>query len=287
MSVAVPPIIGFDNRFDQATITVGSGGARAARMKDRNIGLAWESEGTDPAVTWIEGTWPAPVTIALAGLFGINLSVLADWRFRAWKDLEKTELIHDTTVTEICPSTTVFDERLFDRPDFWTGKPPQRWWQRLRRKIIAPLPQPRAVRCWRFDLFDANNPDNVLRVSRGFIGDAFIPRDPFDLGYQRGINPYYQESVAPNGAREVSETRPGSQQSPSFSWLTRAERGRLQDMLTLTGATGEAVWIPHPDDPVSIQRDAMLGTIENPRPIVTNRNGSEPDSTDFTFREWM
>lgn len=282
-----PPIFGYDNRFDEATVAAGSNEAGLAALFDRALGEAWESADAATASTWISGTFAYPVSIALAGLFGINVGVHARYRFRAWSDTGASDLIFDTGTLDICPVLTPLAARSWGRLDFWTGKPPARDWKRLRRKIVVPLADSTQVRAWRFDIEDEANEDGLVRISRPFLGDAIQPGVGLDLGYELAMTPYFQAAVAPSGARDVSETRPGLRARGTLSWLTEGERGRFLDAQVLVGATGEVVWIPHPDDPALIQRDAMLGILGQPRPPRRARNDDEPHTLDIEVQEWM
>jgi hypothetical protein len=286
MTIAAP-IFGFDNRFDEATVTVGSNQALADALKDRNTGLAWESASTNADDTWIEATFAETVVLSLAGLFLVNLTTAAQYRLQAWSDAAKTSSVLDTGLQDVCPPDTPWPSRSWSRFNLWSGKPAEREWRRRRRKVIVPFSGPTQVRVVRFDLLDPANPDNLVRVARPFLGDAIQPAHQMDLGYERGLTPYFQAETAPSGARDVSETRPGLSVRGTLSWLSEGEFARFHDAFVLMGATGEVVWVPHPDDLSSIQRDAMLGTLVTPRPVRRIRNGEEPYSVNLAIEEWM
>lgn len=281
---AASAILGFDNRVDDATVTVASGAARAAALQDRSLGEAWESETTDPADTWIELEFDTPQPARLVSAHGTNVSVEAQYRVQAWLDAGKTDLVYDSEVREVCPPLVPVALRDWGRLDLWSGKPTARDWRRRPRSIIHPLPGVRRAKVWRISLLDAGNGDGTVRVARPFIGDAIQFRNTMDLGGTLGFETFAQVQQGPGGQREGSEARPGRLASIALSWLNEGERGQVLDAMTIAGETGEVVWVPHPDDAAKLQRESWLGYIRS-RTLRRLRNSEDTSGLAAEIRE--
>lgn len=281
---AASAILGYDNRVDDAVVTVGSTPGRAAALQDRSLGEAWESTGTDPANTWMEFAFADPQPARLISLHGTNVTVQSQYRVRAWFDAAKTDLVYDSAVLDVCPPLIPLTARDWSRLEFFTGKPSSRVWRRRPRQIIHALPGVRRALTWRVDLFDDLNPDGTVRVARPFIGDAIQFRNTFDLGSSLGMQTFAQVQEGPSGALEGSEARPARRTRVALSWLNEAERGLVIDLITLAGETGEVVWIPHPDDGPKLQREAYLGVLVA-REVRRARNHEDTSGLSAEIRE--
>lgn len=281
---AEPPILGYDNRVDDATVTVGSAEERAAALQDRSLGEAWESDGTDPADTWVEFAYDKAEPVRLVSLHGTNVTVQSQYQVRAWLDPEKTDLAYDSGVLDVCPPLIPFAARDWSRLTFWSGKPTSREWRRRPRQIVHPLPAVRRGAVWRVDVLDDGNPDGTIRIARPFIGDAIQFRHNRDLGSELGFQAFAQVQEGPGGQREGSEARPARTTRISLSWLNEAERGLLIDLMTAAGETGEVVWIPRPDDRPKLQRESYLGFVRA-RSIRRLRNGEDTSGLSAEIRE--
>lgn len=277
-------ILGYDNRVDDATVTVGSAEARAGALQDRSLGEAWESQGTDPADTWIEFAFATPQPARLVSLHGTNVTVQSQYQVRAWLDEEKTDLVYDTGLLDVCPPLIPLAARDWSRLTFWSGKPTSREWRRRPRQIIHPLPGVRRGVVWRVDLLDEGNPDDTIRVARPFIGDAMQFRNTMDLGSSISMQTFAQVQEGPAGEREGSEARPARVTRLSLSWLNEAERGLVIDVITAMGETGEVVWIPHPDDGPKLQRESYLGILRS-RELRRVRNHEDTSGLTVEIRE--
>ncbi|MEQ8396416.1 hypothetical protein [Thalassobaculum sp.] len=277
-------ILGWDNRVDDATITVGSSPERASALQDRSLGEAWESDGTDPADTWIEFAFDKPTSARLLSLHGCNVTVQSQYQVRVWEDAGKTDQVYDSAVTDVCPPLIPMAARDWSRPALWTGKPTSREWRRRPRQIIHPLPAVRRGRVWRIDVLDDLNPDATIRVARPFLGDALQVANTIDLGSELSFRTFAQVQEGPSGQREGSESRPARSTRFSLNWLNEAERGLVIDLLTTMGETGEVVWIPHPDDGPKLQRESYLGYLRS-RSVRRVRNATETSGLSAEIRE--
>lgn len=277
-------ILGFDNRIDDATVTVASAADRAAALQDRSLGEAWESETTAEADTWIEATYERPVPARLVSLHGTNLSVEAQYRVQGWLDAGKTDLVVDSGVLDVCPPLVPVSERDWGRLDLWSGKPTARDWRRLPRSVIHPLPGVRRAKVWRISLVDEGNVDATVRVARPFIGDAIQFRNTMDLGMTLGWETFAQVQQGPGGQREGSEARPGRSASIALSWLNEGERRLMISAMTIAGETGEVVWVPHPDVPAKLQLESWLGYIRS-RTLRRVRNSEDTTGLAADIRE--
>lgn len=281
---AASAILGFDNRVDDATVTVASAEERAGRLQDRSLGEAWESETTDAGDTWIELAFTTPQPARLVSLHGTNLTTEAQYRVQAWLDGGKTDLVYDSGLLDVCPPLVPLDARDWGRLDFWSGKPTARDWRRRPRSVIHPLPGVRRALVWRISLLDQGNADDTVRVARPFLGDAIQFRSTMDLGGTLGFETFAQTQQGPGGQREGSEARPGRLASVSLSWLSEGERGLLIDAMTIAGETGEVVWVPHPDDAAKLQRESWLGYVRA-RTLRRVRNAQDTSGLAAEIRE--
>lgn len=281
---AASAILGYDNRVDDATVAVGSAPERAGALQDRSLGEAWESDGTDPADTWVEFTFDNPQPARLVSLHGSNVTAQSQYQVRAWLDVGKTDLAYDSGVLDVCPPLIPLAARDWSRLTFFSGKPTSREWRRRPRQIVHPLPTVRRALVWRVDLLDHGNPDGTVRVARAFIGDAIQFRNTMDLGSSLSMQTFAQVQQGPSGALEGSEARPARATRIALSWLNEAERGLVIDLMTAMGETGEVVWIPHPDDGPKLQRESYIGFLRS-RELRRIRNHADTSGLSAEIRE--
>tara|TARA_R110000868_G_scaffold408935_2_gene693321 strand:+ start:22060 stop:22914 length:855 start_codon:yes stop_codon:yes gene_type:complete len=281
-------MFGYDNRIAEATITAGSSaaGRGVEWLADRDMDESFQTIGVTEAETWLEMTYAAPVPIAILGAHGCNNSRYAEYRWRAWSDAEKTDLVHDSGWQELCPPMIAFPVRDWADPAFFTGRPPPRYWSLRPRQIVSVMPQTFRVAVARLEVKDNSLEAGFWNVARLFNGSKLAPTTGNDLGSQTGFDFTSQTQISRSGKRRVQEGIPARERTVKFSWLTEAERTLILDLQDRQGETGEVLWLPDPGDPVVIQRESYLATL-NSTGVVRARNADEANTFDVKIKEWI
>ena len=278
-------ILGYNNRIGEFTLTAGVSvsGLGPENVQTRNLWEVWRTGVNSLALSWIGGVrqaGAAPVRLfaALNGSWGVGAS--------ARLTLKKSGAsVYDSGWTGAVPELTPFDDRDFERENFWDGRPTQQEYALFPHNIILVLPS--LISCDEFllEIDDTAGAAGGFDLSRIFIGDGMQPYYNMDWGGSIRHEALAYVAAARSGQRQVEEYTPPRACTVAFNHLTPTEAGWLLDIQRIARAQGEVLWVPAPDDGARIFREGFAGTLSELPAIARVHFGN--DSAEFSIREWM
>lgn len=206
------------------------GSAPATNLLDPRPGRPWQSLGTTDNLTIDLGQDRSVDTIWLGYT---NLTTAATWEIRGASAAQGASYLNNAGSVLQAPT------QAWASADALGPRYHALWW-----RDSGPI----GLRHLRISVFDAANPDGVLRAGRLYVSQAFRPAWPREAGSERGVidlsikerlrsGPLVITKGAKVKTRSVSFTGASAEDVRQFFWPLLLQRGESEDLLAIMDPT--------------------------------------------------
>lgn len=269
-------LLGFGNHVDDGEISLSGGACYASlplsNLLTRDYGAFARFVSTDPAVTWLNFSWPqrrlmrtvayGPHNIGLRGKARLVLSNAADLSLP----------VYDSGLIDVWPRAYELGEIPWGSPNWWRGTYTEAQIARLQRPMIFVLPSALTARYGRLTIEDPDNAAGYIQAGRLFAADALQPSRSFIFDAEIGFRDLSEFQRTRSGARIFTEL--AKPRIVGVQWNTLSQReamGGFFDMQQQMGTTGECLFVWDPADTANALRSQFFCTLTELNPLrVTN-----------------
>lgn len=260
--------LGYQNRIDECTLTLGSwsAGLPRANLQSRQLSKVARTADDALASTLFLAAMTAQRPISVVALVRTNLSRAALFRVRIYTDAGLTDEQYDSGWTDAFALWTwAFGTIPWEDPHFWDGKPTEDDLDGyFPRDVIHVLDYRRLGKYVKVEINDTANADGYVEIGRAFIGDGWQPEYNMPYG-STGIQHADLSGVvaALGGAEFFAERDLVRTLRFELQYLSSAEAmQRVFDMQRISKTVNEVVVVFDPEDVPGAQRQAFLGRLQ-------------------------
>lgn len=283
----------YENRVDLDGVIIQGGRWQPGSLGLQNLRTPYlpevaRSMSADPADTTFTCTLPKAYSVGGIALGPTNLRATAQLRIRSYQDQGMQALMDDSGMISL-PSNDVDQLTLpWEDPGFWEGKTQE--FDDIGKAIgkgatFIYIPKFRFIAgFFKVEIFDKDNPDGYLDVSRFFVSRTWRP----PKNYEEGTNlldfeAITDEEVGRSGTLFHNPRALRRTFKFSFPYLPESELREIYQIAVRSGIHNQIVVVPNPGDPSTFLREAFIGTLGVP---PTLRRMSTPQiATDFIAKE--
>lgn len=262
-------IILYENFFDTATPSGGSyeSDLPITNLQDNDLGVVARTTDATNASTKILIDFGRERRIDALCLGVPNISPGAQYRIRSFAESGRTTTLYDST-TKTLPGVVVDSLDLeWEDPGFWYGINTEELLVEFGTWLIEVVPEDQAsnanARWWTIEIFDEDNADNYLDLSRLLAGRAFRPSINYSEDNSVGLEPITDVSESLGGSREYWERGLRRTLRLALPWLSQDEVFNDVFRMMVKGRTSRQVFvIPDYDDLEYLQQRSFLATFK-------------------------
>lgn len=262
-------IILFENFFDTATPTGGSYESELpiTNLQDDDLGMVARTTTATNAATKILIDFGRERRIDAICLGVPNISPGARYRIRSFAESGRTTTLYDSGIKTL-PGVVVDSLTLeWEDPGFWAGINTEELLVEFSTWLIEVVPDEQAsnanARWWTIEIFDVDNADGYLDLSRLLAGRAFKPLINFSEDNSAGLESIADVSESLGGHREYWERGLRRTLRLALPWLSQDEIFNDVFRMMVKARTSRQVFvIPDYDDTQFLQQRSFLATFK-------------------------
>lgn len=264
----------FPNRADKprgpmpgAFITGPAWALPLENLQDRESFRVARSVDTDPANTQFDVRLNGNVSYRALVLCGHNLSVTSSFRVTGWFD-DQSYGAPEWQVSRDAFAAQAYTEDLeWEAENWWDGRALSEEVEGFTQNAILIMPATRMAPNIRVEVFDPNNPDGYVQITRLFIADGWQPSRNYVYGGAMGYEPLTEVETALGGAEFFEERESYRVARIGFQYLPE-EEALLKglDLVRRAGVHGEIFWIADPDNDRTLVQTSFLARLRQMQP---------------------
>lgn len=280
-------VIAFDNKIGGATVTAGAEVAAmpATKVQTRQLWDKFRTGTLDASLTWVRGVWATSFPVKTIAVLSGEWTVLAQVRITcSFLGAEK----YNSGWYDIVPELVPFEDRQWERPNFWSGKPTNEEYSRYPKNIFKIFDKLLVVDEVKIEISDTSSARaEGIDIGRIFVGDGFQPTYNIEWGMEQAQEPISYTAMSRSGNVQTEEYTQRRAVKANLKWLSDGEAGIFHDMTRVLRSSGELVWVPNPADPAFTLRHSFVGTFDQQMPLLNRGPYVGNTTADFSIREYL